>query len=781
MKKIFKLSGLLLLCMALVMPVLTSCENDDFDTQQYKGGVSLNVWGPRPVARGGELRFLGSGMDQITSITLPGTNDITDIRVISSEEIRITVPQDAEPGFVVLHHANGDIKSITELTFTEPISIDEIAPMSIKPGAVLTIKGDYLNLISEVILAEEVTVDEEDFITHTRKEISFTVPAEAQSGKVIISDGAEPIPNLIESEEEITVVLPLAVNVLNLTGAKPGQSVVIPMTDIDLVTKLVMPNDDEVEFTVNDDKLSFTLPTNVSDGSICVITASGIKVAVATIGVAVPEEVEAVPADNVWSGDAIKFKGINMELVTEVSFPNVADAVAPDATSPTEITITIPEGTQSGNAVLHTASGASVEVAISTIKPENVAYNPTPAALAGTLTINGKNLQNVVAIDFAGTASVEVKNPEATSFSISVPATLQAGSNAVTLVLSNGEKVEAPAVELTAPTCAYATELPAEDAEIKAGETFILPIANENLLTEVQVDGQKTQHILQGTNLIILVPESAGPNSKVTLVSSNGSISYDIPFIAGTHVENVIMNEVRDLGSWAGENDGGAFRLYKDVFKDVPAGAKLVFHVNSYAYTQIQLNDANWGQFEMLQPDQSETLVTYELSADILNRILTTSDGWSETAMVIQGEGTVVSKVHIEWERSLETKVEFAWGADVDLGNYSINLESGPGTAFIDAGVKVGQTLRLYCTPTAAYNTDDPQVHIQIFDGHWGGMTFDEINGGDQFNEDTWGDMSLIEIKITQDIYDKFVTYTDWGYCIIFQGKNIILNKVTLQ
>jgi len=50
----------------------TACSNDDLDTNQYKGGVSLNVFGPSPVMRGGELRFIGSGMDQVTAVVIPG-------------------------------------------------------------------------------------------------------------------------------------------------------------------------------------------------------------------------------------------------------------------------------------------------------------------------------------------------------------------------------------------------------------------------------------------------------------------------------------------------------------------------------------------------------------------------------------------------------------------------------------------------------------------------------------------------------------------------------------
>lgn len=753
-----------MMCAALAgSAFVSSCSDDDdeFGTEQFKGGISLNVWGPSPVARGGELRFIGSGLDNISSITLPGSGDITDIKVISQNEIRITVPQNAEPGYVVLHHANGDIKSRTELTFTEPISLDEITPATIKPGELLTIKGDYLNLIKEIIFAQDITVGEDDFTSHTRKEITLIVPDEAQSGDVIISDGDPDLPNMIYSESPITITLPAVEEVKDITKAKPGDNISVKGSDLDLVRKIVMPNEDEIEFEVKGDVISFTLPANASDGAICMVPGSGIKIAVATIGVAIPEETVADPGKDIWSGDVIKVKGINMELVTDVIFPGVEQAVEPTSKSATEITLTVPEGAQSGNLLLNTASGNSVEVAVMTLQPENIVYNPAPAALAGNLTVNGKNLQNVVAICFAGSTTVDVKNPEATSFSISVPATLQAGSNTVTLVLSNGENVEAPAIELTAPECAYATELPAEDAEINAGETFTLPIANGSLLTEVQVDGAKTQHILQGSNLIILVPDNVGMTAKVTLVSSNGSISYDMNFIPATHVENVIMNEVRDLGTWAGENDGGAFRLYKDAFKDVPAGAKLVFHVNSYKPAQIQLNDANWGSFETLKPDQSETLVAYELSADILNRILTTSDGWSETAMVIQGEGTVVSKVHIEWERSLETVIfageyQLAWGPHLMLEKELFN------------GIKPGAILRAY------FKEEKSGYQMQLNHNNW--VSFGSMA---EWNEPK----NLLTYELTADDVNGMLNppSADTNYGLIIQGDGNTLVKLTWE
>ena len=90
MNKTYKLSALWMMCLILMSCLsFSACDNDDEDTNQYTGGIKLNVFGPSPVARGGELRFLGSGMNNVTAISIPGCEDITDINVISDTDVRI--------------------------------------------------------------------------------------------------------------------------------------------------------------------------------------------------------------------------------------------------------------------------------------------------------------------------------------------------------------------------------------------------------------------------------------------------------------------------------------------------------------------------------------------------------------------------------------------------------------------------------------------------------------------------------------------------------------------
>ena len=210
-----KFTAVLMMCLMMVTAVaFTSCDDGtDIDTNQFKGGVHLNAFGPSPVLRGGELRFIGSGLDRINSITLPGAGEITDIQVVSPGEIRIVVPQNAEPGLVVLNYAGGKITTLTELTFLEPIEITGIAPNPVKPGHEITITGEYLNLMKEVCfpfdeMGDSVNVYAEDFVEHTRTTIKVVVPAEARGGVLKLST-AEEVPNVMPFEdEELVVVLP---------------------------------------------------------------------------------------------------------------------------------------------------------------------------------------------------------------------------------------------------------------------------------------------------------------------------------------------------------------------------------------------------------------------------------------------------------------------------------------------------------------------------------------------------------------------------------------------
>lgn len=591
MNKTYKFPALWMMCLMLFSCLtFTACDNgDDEDTNQYKGGISLNVFGPSPVSRGGVLRFLGSGMDKVTAVVIPGCDDITDIEVVSDTEIRVTVPQTAQPGLVVLKTPKGDITTKTELTFTEPIALEAFAPAEVKPGSELTITGEYLNLIKEVIFADEVTVPADEFVSQSRQEIKVIVPDSAQTGKFILSDGAE-IPNWIYSEGELEVTLPSVEAPLDLVDKKPGDVIRVSGKNFDLVKKVQMPNGDEVEFTMTasseGDELTFTLPDNVSDGEVTVLPASDVKVVVATVVVATPSNVVAVPAVNLRGGDMITLKGTNMDLVTDVTFPGVEEAVGLESQNSTEIKVLMPAAAISGDLQLNTNSGKATAVSIATAKPENISYSAATVPAGEALTVKGVNMDVVSAVVFSGNVEVTVSDATATAISLTVPTTAETG--ALLLKMANGESVEAPSLTIEKPVCAY---LPALPDKLVRGRIMELEIVNADKLTNVLLNEAAVQYINDAAKgvLMLNVPAELDGTYSLKLISSNGEIAYDVLVVAN---EETVWAGPLDI-SWG---DGGRVLVPAVSFAKVTAGTvmKVYFDQKDQTWAQAQFNYGDW-------------------------------------------------------------------------------------------------------------------------------------------------------------------------------------------
>lgn len=609
----------------------TSClKGDDVDTNQYTGGISLNVFGPSPVARGGELRFLGSGMDQVTAVWIPGSGDVTEIRVISDTEIRITVPQDAEPGQLVLRTPQGDITTQTELTFTEPISIDELSPLSVLPGDELTIKGDYLNLINEVIFADNVTVSAEDFVAHDRKTIRLTVPQEAQSGQVILSDGAE-LPNLIYSEEELTVVLPAVETVAELQHAKPGDRISVDGSHLDLVKEVLMPDGTAVEFALEGDHtLSFVLPANASDGEIVMVPASEVKVVIAHLTMAVPSKVVASPASGIRGGDEILLTGSSLDLVVDLSFPGVDEKVLPAAQSENELRVVVPEKAQSGQLVLNTGSGKQVSVAIETLKPQVDSYLPAEVPAGEALLIKGQNLDLVASVTFAGGQTVEVTAPAADELQVSVP--MEAESGNVTLNMHNGEMVEGLWLNVSKPQCCYVMELP---EKVEAGALLELEVANGDKLQHVTVNGTQVQFILRDSKLLVSLPADVIGAAVIELVSSNGTISYTIQVEGAMGM--CIFEGPLVIGAWE-----RSAQIPAGQFADAQVGQVITVVVTDLlSGAQGSFKNGNWAA---IAPDTEYFNIDGNFSLEITSEILSQLQSGG---LIVSGQNYTIDSVYI--------------------------------------------------------------------------------------------------------------------------------------
>ncbi len=789
MKKYSKYTALLMMCLMLVTSLsFTACDDDnEFDTNPVRGGISLEVFGPCPVARGGELRFIGSGLDRINSVTIPGCDDITDIQVVSAGEIRVKVPQTALPGKIVLNHADGKITTLTDITFLEPVSIDEenpFTPACVKPGQEVTINGEYLNLMKEVCFsfvegldsANVYAATEGAFIEHSRKAIKVIVPDNAVSGPVGVSDALEEIPNLIWSEAGLEVILPAVQAPLDITGAKPGDLITVTGTDLDLVRKVVMPNEDEVEFTLTEDgKITFTLPENATDGAVCVVPGSGVKVAVANIGMVIPSGMTHNCGDGLRAGQELVIAGVNMDMVTSVIFPGMTEAVEPSSVTATELKVLVPETAWSGDLVLNLKSSVTTALPIVLAHPENVAFNPNPVPGGAQLTVTGKNLDLVAKVIFEGGAEVVVNDATAAEFKINVPFTAATGM--VKFVLLSGETFDAQELTVNLPEIAYVVEWPAEEDEVKGGTIMKVVIANEDKLTGVKVNGTEVQYILNGTELYINLPVTAGKGTVITLMSGDEAFEGTFDVIPATEVENVIWTGLF-AANWTGMADL-AYGGYDWSTVEVGWKIKVYFTLADGAdYAQIRFGNGSWASLPDADMGYKEGnidifaefpdgVAEVTVTADMKNALI--NDG----GLVLTGANYIANKVTLWYENSLETTF---WEEEYPLTGWSgmsAFAWNDDAIANIFSTWTAGQTLRVYCTATAA------EGKVKIASGEkWANLPGTVAASGDA---EGWftvpeGD-GVVEYVLTADDVNDLVN----KHGLLIQGNDVILYKMTIE
>lgn len=670
MKNVNKIKTLLLSC--LVLLGLSACDNDDLSTQQYTGGVSLNVYGPQPVVRGGTLRFLGSNLDQVTQVIIPGVNPITDIDVRQSgipSEIWVQVPVDGpEEGYVTLVTANGEeITTLTQLTYEEPIVFEGFSPASAMPGETITITGDYLNLIHEVIFAEEVAVPEENFISHDRYQIQVVVPDSARTGEIILSDGAEELPNWIYSEEELEVGTPTVTSITTDTRFKAGERLSINGTALSLVDYVrfegaevpsaALAEDDKEPFNVNENgtNLTLTLPAEAASGTVELVLRSGVTVTASQhFEVVVPTDI-TVTTSRIKAGNALALSGNDLDLVTSLSFPSNEEGTTIDGgeftVAANSLTLnTVPETAIDGNLSLNMANGMSVAVPYTLVKPTVTSYSANPVNAGETLTLTGTDLDLVTGVSIGGgSTATPIEGSTESNLTITVPMDSQSGP--VSLILANGTSVESGTLNVNEAVFCYIANMPEED--IVVGTICQVEIANGDRLTEVQVDGTSVNYIVNGNNLLFNVPTTTGSNSTVKLISSNGEIEYTFPFVSGVAEETVIWTGNFDLGNWANGMQDLAWGGYD--FSALQAGNTIIVYFTQDATAsswQLKLGrGSDWSTLPDFQEyagggDATDltagaTSFSYQLGANDVNEILTNN------GLIFQGANVTLTQISI--------------------------------------------------------------------------------------------------------------------------------------
>ena len=808
MKNIFRFSALLAICSLFS---LTGC-TEELSTDQFDDdAVVFSAFAPNPLVRGAELRIMGSNLDKIAQVQIPGADPITEIEVVATgriSEIRVVTPangaEDASiTGPVVIIDKSGNTyKSKTDIEFTEGIVLESFSPATAMPGDEITVKGDYLYNVQQVVLKNGVYVTADQITYKSRRELKFIVPSAAVTGPVTIGDVDEHnnpdglIPNNIPSEGTLTIGDP-TVKSADRGMLKAGAEITVQGEYLDMIAKAAIGGV-EVDFTLAEDHKSVkvVLPATVVDGEIILTSFAGKEFNAGAYTTVVPTGLAIAAETRYKAGLSAVVTGKDLDLVTKA---DLAGTALEYTYAEKKIAFTIPATAVDGVVTLTLANGKTVETeAIELVKPVVSSISPLELYAGDeSVVVTGEDLDLVVSATLGGKAE-EIEAAEDGS-SVKVATTVSSVSGKVTLALANGIVIEpAEEVKVNYHALVIVNEMPSAE---HIGAKVTLTGSNFMLVENIFIGEEKVKSYFSRTDeeVSFVMPWNKVGTYNIYFDLLNG----DREMLA-TPIE--VLLEIKYITGWEGNteitwSDGGRVYVPAAKFEGVKAGAKmrLYYTQKDQVWAQAQINYGDWTGLTFPEIG-SNTLVPTEiygwfadgildrctevtLTKEILDNIQAKkgdSENQKNVGIIIQGSDLIFTKIEILQEISQEVTL---WEGELiadDWGNQP-NVLSDAGVELAAAGAQPGQIVYFYFEQIGA----DPWK-VEIVEGHWG-PTYKSIcavgsdTEGGKFTEyDLDANGGKFGLTLTQEILDAAFTQQWWGGTFILNGDNTKCTKVTL-
>lgn len=723
-KNIFKISAIL----SAAAMLFAGCQQEELSTDQFAGSGSdivLSAFGPNPVYRGGTITAVGANLEKVTEVILPGVDPITDITVETSgkpSKISFVVPAEGpEVGPITLKSKSGKtVTSEVELTYTEPIVFTSFSPAGAMPGDEITITGDYLNLIQEVIFGGGAISD--SLTVQTRHELKVIVPEHAVTGIISLGDAnqlANPddFANLYPSENTLTIGNP-TVSGISATSYKAGATLTVRGTYLCMVKSVELQNASVTDFVVSDDwkTITFAIPADAKDGAVTAISYAGVSVDAGTITLVKPAGLAATPQP-VKAGETLTVSGSDLDLVTGVAFAGAGSAAF--NFSEGKITATVPAKATEGDVTLTIANGESFTAAYTLVHPTVTSVDPLTIMAGDTIKVTGTDLDLITGVTLGGKdETFELKDD---MIEIATAATSVAGK--IVLKLANGETVE-PADEITVNYDSFivVNEMPAAE-HIGALVTF----KGTNFLMIERMfigDAKVTKYNLRSDDELQFVM----PYNDIGTYSIRFELISGETEICPTQIE--VLLEQQFITAWEGSvditwSDGGRVLVPASKFEGVPAGAmmRLYYTQKDQVWAQAQFNYGNWDGIDfngsagttfnqVIVPTDVygwfadgilDRCTEVQLTKDILDNIQAkkgSAEGQDDLGIIIQGSDLIFTKIEIVADIPQEI---YLWKGDIGPTNWDGNVipDGVTNLDILAPGMTMG--FDLYCDPAFDY------------------------------------------------------------------------------
>ena len=397
---------------------------------------------------GDVLTIEGDYLNNITSVIFANgaTMDAENFKSQTRYQIQLVIPAEAGEGRFQISDGNNYMYSEGALSINAP-EIDAnnaIGKSLIKAGETEVLRGTSLDQIASIEL-NGATVEAADFKSQTASEITFIISSKVADGEITaVTKSGIRIPF-----GEITTVVPSQL-VATPSPIKNGAELTITGKDMDLITGIAFPNAKESKLNkVETTKVTSTVPEDAQKGDITLSLDNGKTVAVAYTLVE-PTVASCTPAA-ITAGEKTVIKGTDLDLVKSITFPGDVEQTVDKfaAQNAQAIAVTVPAACAGTGFKLNLKNGTTINIdgqlsIKAATDPAIASVTPGEAIAGSTITITGKNFQNIQNLYIGSYKVNRYTSRSNTEIVCQVPATAEVGTYKIVMEDLDGNKIEGP-------------------------------------------------------------------------------------------------------------------------------------------------------------------------------------------------------------------------------------------------------------------------------------------------------------------------------------------------
>ncbi len=571
------------------------------------------------------------------------------------------------------------------------VQLHAFGPTPVLRGSDISFLGENLDKVTEIILPDNISIT--DIKVESSEKITITVPQEATVGYVtlVYPGGSITTQTMMGYTEpyEITSISPVDKSV------RAGDEITISGDYLNNIVAVVFGGGAKVEmdsFIAQErSKIVVELPAEAISGKLYVEDGNGnqlysddeLTILQPTISTIAPLKIKA--------GNELTITGDNLDLVASIEFAGAQTATEFASQSKSKIVVATPAAIADGTISITSFAGqvvASVD-ALECVVPTSLSTAAADGYKAGkTMTISGKDLDLVTAVQFSGSAAASEFTYDS-SISVVIPS--DATSDVITLTTAAAKSVTTPAITLVAPVV-----VSLESIDILSGEDIIVHGKDFDLVTGVTLAGVDMEYTYDAES------------GDITVATLRDSKSGDLKFTTanGTSVHVATMTVTLD-----------AIVNITSMPSSAASGDEITIEGSKFNMIETMYIGSSKVTSFTSRSDSSMTFIVPEVEAGEYNLAYTLTTGENETSVGTITVGVVLTRVDV-WTGELTVS---GWGNVSDLAWQSpspfADMPSGATLVFEFTQTGGGETQLKLCNPDGWSVLPGPRVN------DWGVIT----------------------------------------------------------